>query len=87
MPSTTLRPLTAERRAARSLAFRRWRDKQAALGLVRLRVFVPAHDVARLRSALEARTALFLAEREANQRLADHAAVAGDASGFRSRRA
>ena len=64
MPSSIPRPLPPERRAARSLAFRRWRNKQAALGLVRLRVFVPAEDAVRLRSILEARTAAYLAERE-----------------------
>lgn len=63
MPSTAPRPLTPEHRAARSRAFRRWRDKQAALGLVRLRVFVPAEDAPRLRRCLEARTALYLAAR------------------------
>ena len=62
MPWTTApRPLTTERRVARSLAFRRWREKQAALGLVRLRVFVPAEDATRLRSLLEARTVAYLA--------------------------
>lgn len=76
MPSTAPRPLTPERRRARSLAFRRWRDKQGALGLVRLRVFVPAVDAVRLRSTLEARTAAFLAERE--ERILDQAGVAGD---------
>lgn len=64
MPSLTPRPLTAERRRARSLAFRRWRDKVASQGLVRLRVFVPADDAERLRRILEARTEAFLAERE-----------------------
>lgn len=64
MPSTHTRPLTPARRRARSLAFRRWRDKQAAHGLVRLRVFVPAEDAPRLRRILEARTVAYLAERE-----------------------
>jgi len=69
--------LTPERRAARSLAFRRWRDKQVALGLVRLRVFVPAEDAARLRRLLETRTAVYLAERDENARV-EHSSAGGD---------
>ena len=77
MPSTAPRPMPPERRAERSNAFRRWRDKQAALGLVRLRVFVPAEEASRWRSLLEARTAAYLAERD--ERIFAYLAVEAEA--------